>query len=380
MKRRRGIARERFALCATHTHWAPHLKDLLPNIYGGPLPPEQQQRVDEYTALLAGRIEQADIGALDARKPSHVGWSTGRVTFAANRRLEAGGKLLRDETKQLMITWNPRGSVDHRLPVMIIRDAESRQLRAVHFTYACHNVAVTASRISGFENAIHGDWAGMAQEEFERRHPGCIAVCTIGCGGDQRPDFCGGIDVAAAHAREICDEIDRMLRRPDVDPSPWLAVGGPIAARIERVELPLGPLPSRTQLESYADDANVSPAVVARAFVARHRLSQLHREELPAGVPFMAQSWSFGEGPVFVFLSGEVCIDYQLRIKRELGDSVWPIAYANATPCYIVSKRMLEKGGYEAGNSMFYYGWLRPLMPAAEDAVMRVVEQVALRH
>lgn len=36
---------------------------------------------------------------------------------------------------------------------------------------------------------------------------------------------------------------------------------------------------------------------------------------------------------------------------------------------------MLEKGGYEAGNSMFYYGWLRPLKAVAEERVMETVSR-----
>ena len=372
LKKARGIPRERIAICATHTHWAPHLTGLLGNIYGGPLPDEHQRRVDAYTALLADRLETVALKALDARGPSRASRATGRVTFAANRRLEPGGTLLRDETKRLMVTWNPLGPVDHSLPVMAVREAGSGKLRAIHFTYACHNVALTGTRISGFANSIHGDWAGLAQEELERRHPGCIAICTIGCGGDQRPDFCGGVDVAAAHAREIGDEIDRLLKQPD-----WHRIAGPIKARLDRRELPLGPIPSAEELQAFAEDKRLGPSIVARAFVARHRLIQLQQGgKAPSGVPLMTQSWRFHEGPTLVFLSGEVCIDYQLRIKRKYGDAVWPIAYANATPCYIVSRRMLENGGYEAGNSMFYYGWLRPLQPAAEEIVMQSVAAV----
>ena len=90
----------------------------------------------------------------------------------------------------------------------------------------------------------------------------------------------------------------------------------------------------------------------------------------------MAQSWQFMEGPALVFLSGEVCVDYQLRIKRQHGSRVWPVAYANATPGYIVSRRMLKAGGYEAGNSQLYYGWLRPLKPEVEELVLKSVAKV----
>lgn len=362
-----GIPAARIALCATHSHWAPHLSDLLVNIYGGPLPAEHVRRVDQYTDFLVTQLEEVAAEALRNRRPSRLAWSTGRVTFAVNRRLEEGGQLIRDESRRLMITWNPLGPVDHALPVLTIRDAEDQHLRAVLFSYACHNVALTATKISGFANAIHGDWAGLAQEQLERRGDKVIALCTIGCGGDQRPDFCGDAEVAAAQAGEIADEVDRMLKE-----AVWQAVRGPIHCKIARSQLPLGPLPSVEELEHLAKAPSETPAVIARAVIARQRLAELRSQSRPPeGVPFAAQAWTFHEGPRLLFLTGEVCIDFQLKLKARWGDRLWPIAYANDTPCYIVSRRMIDRGGYEATNSMFYYGWLRTLLPAAEEAVMQ---------
>jgi hypothetical protein len=367
----RGLSRPQVSICATHTHWAPHLSDLLGTIYGGPLPSERQRRVDAYTDWLADRLEAVALEALDRRESSQVAWATGRVTFAANRRMEPGGQLLRDEEKGLMVTWNPDGPVDHDLPVLTVHATGSGELTAVHFTYACHNVALTGSTaIGGFTNSIHGDWAGLAQEEIERRHPGCIAVCTIGCGGDQRPNFCGGIAVATTHARELADEVDRLLART----KDWQPVSGPVTCGIDHTRLPLAPIQSAAELQKFADNKRSSASVAARAFLAKLRLRDLGR--VPTAVPFVSQSWRFAQGPDMVFLSGEVCIDYQIRIKREHGSKVWPIAYANATPGYIVSRRMLKAGGYEAGNSQFYYGWLRPLKPEVEELVMKSVAAV----
>lgn len=366
-----GLTRDRIAICATHTHWAPHLTDLLEYIYGGPLPAAQQRRVDDYSRLLTDRLMEAAAIALRSRKPSRLAWTTGSVGFAANRRLEEGGQLIRDEKRGLMITWNPAGPVDHALPVMIARNARTGELVAVHVTYACHNVALTGSTaIGGFTNSIHGDWVGLAMEELERRHAGAIALGTIGCGGDQRPNFCGGVAVAEAHGRAVADEFDRLLKTTAL----WRPVTGPIATRWRDAELPLQPVQSIEELQTFAANRRASALILARAAAAQRRLRE--RADGTAarnGVPFIAQSWRFAEGPDLVFLSGEVCVDYQLRIKREFGGNVWPVAYANATPCYVVSRRMLEQGGYEAGNSMYYYGWLRPLKPEAEDVVMRAV-------
>ena len=371
---RTGMGRQQVAICATHTHWAPHLTGLLEYIYGGPLPESAQRNVDAYTDRLVARLVEAAIKALVARRPSRLEWTTGSLGIAANRRLEDGGHVIRDNERGLMITWNPDGPVDHALPVMTVRDIQTGALTAVHVTYACHNVALTGSTaIGGFTNTVHGDWVGLAMEELERRHPGCVAVGTIGCGGDLRPNFCGGESVAAAHGKTLADEFDRLLSRT----VGWSCVRGPVRTGWRETELPLEPLPAPGDLEKQASDRRPGALILARAAAAERRLKQREQGRAePDGVPFIAQSWRFTEGPRWVFLSGEVCVDYQLRIKRELGADVWPVAYANATPCYIVSARMLEQGGYEAGNSMYYYGWIRPLRPSAEGVVMRAVADV----
>ncbi|MDA9922219.1 hypothetical protein OAK44_01705 [bacterium] len=88
------------------------------------------------------------------------------------------------------------------------------------------------------------------------------------------------------------------------------------------------------------------------------------------------QQWKFGDGPTLLFLSGEVCVDYQLWLRHEFGSNVQLIAYSNDIPCYIVSNRVLEKGGYEGGNSMFYYGYLSPFSLESEGIIKKAVSEI----
>lgn len=176
--------------------------------------------------------------------------------------------------------------------------------------------------------------------------------------------------MAAKHAEDLADEVDRLLDRPQAR----RRIVGPIATLIDRKELPLADLQSDEELLKFAADKRTSASIAARAFLAKLRLRD--RGRAPRAEPFLVQTWRFAKGPTMIFLSGEVCVDYQIRIKRERGADVWPIAYANATPGYIVSRRMLKIGGYEAGNSQFYYGWLRPLTSEVEELVMESVATV----
>ena len=62
-------------------------------------------------------------------------------------------------------------------------------------------------------------------------------------------------------------------------------------------------------------------------------------------------------------MAGETCVDYSLRLKRELAGAtpVWVAGYCNDILAYIPSKRVLLEGGYESGGSMIY--WSNPLHP-----------------
>jgi hypothetical protein len=90
-----------------------------------------------------------------------------------------------------------------------------------------------------------------------------------------------------------------------------------------------------------------------------------------------------------VGLSGEVCVDYALRLKRELdAERTWVVGYANQVPCYIPSDRVLAEGGYEAGwgsrfgravagGSILSYGWPVPFAPGLEDRIVAAVHDLA---
>ena len=91
---------------------------------------------------------------------------------------------------------------------------------------------------------------------------------------------------------------------------------------------------------------------------------------------------------VGVAISGEVTVEYALRIKEELGaDRTWVAAYANEVACYIPSEKVLAEGGYEAGwnpdhgttvagGSMIYYGWPTPFSPGLEGRIVTAVKSL----
>ncbi len=353
LKARSGLPRERFALGVTHTHSAPMLGGALGMLFGAPLPADQVERINQYTHELTDKIEQAALAALADRRPGQLAWTQGQVGFAANRRVLKNG------------AWTgfgvtPDAPVDHALPLLRATDAEGH-LRAVVVGYACH-----CTTLGGEFNKICGDWAGLASETIERDHPRSVALIVSGCGADANPEPRGTLADVKTHGTEVVREVDRLLAG-SLTPLP-----GTISAHFTRITLPFGPLPTRDEW------VKKSQKTGAAAYQAKVNLERLDRgETLPTSVAYPIQTWCFGDELAMVFLAGEVVVDYDLRLKRELdARRLWINAYCNDVPCYIASKRILREGGYEADDSMVYYDRPTRLAPEAEDRIIEAVHHL----
>ncbi|MDG3003442.1 neutral/alkaline non-lysosomal ceramidase N-terminal domain-containing protein [Paludisphaera mucosa] len=342
LERKVGLPRERLALGASHTHSAPLLTGVLPNIFGKPIAADQQAKIDAYTREFVDKIERVCLEALADRKPATLSWAQGKVGFAANRR-------------------TPGGPVDHSLPVLRATGPDGK-IRAIVANYACH-----CTTLDPADNLVDGDWAGAAQRGIEADNPGCIALTVVGCGADSNPNPRRKSADAESHGRALADEVARLMR------GEWKPVAGPPQAAMERFDLPYDTLPTRAELEKLV------AAGGPRGHFATLQLAQIDRDgKLPAALPYSAQAWRFGDDLLMVFLPGEVVVDYVLRIKKEFDPSrTWVTAYANDVPCYIPSERILSEGGYEGGEAMTYYARPTRLKTGVEKLILDAVHRVA---
>src|SRR5262249_23609554 len=91
-------------------------------------------------------------------------------------------------------------------------------------------------------------------------------------------------------------------------------------------------------------------------------------------LPYMVQTWTFGNDLAMVFLPGEVVVDYSLRLKSEFDPArIWVNGYSNDAPCYIPSERVLDEGGYEGGAAMVYYDRPTRFASGSEDRITSAV-------
>ena len=330
------------AICSSHTHSAPMLAGVLPNLFSMDIPAGHRPNLERYTRELADKLEQAALAALNAREPAQLAFAQGKAGFAKNRR-------------------NPAGPVDHDVPLLRVTSPDGR-LRAVLANYACH-----CTTLGGDFNKVCGDWASFAGDFIERDHPGATALIAIGCGADSNPQPRGTLDLATQHGAELAAEVKRLLA------GNFKPVGGRVTARTKRIELPFAPLPTRAEWEALAA-GKAAPA----AYHAKQNLARLDRgEKIPTHLPYLVAAWSFGGDLAMVFLPGEVVVDYSLRLKEEFDPRrLWVNGYANDVPCYIPSRRVLTEGGYEGGGAMVYYDRPTRFAPGVEDLIIGAVREL----
>ncbi|RPJ79951.1 MAG: hypothetical protein EHM13_12835, partial [Acidobacteria bacterium] len=162
VRSRHGLRRESLLLCSSHTHSGPVVNDQLSVAYD--LSPAQWEAVRASTRRIEAQVVEAVGRALGAGGPVRLRFGQGRAGFAANRR-----------------TAFPNGPTDHSVPVLGAERPDGT-LAAVVFGYACHNTTLPATFVR-----YHGDYAGVAQDDLERRHPGATALYIAGCGADANP-------------------------------------------------------------------------------------------------------------------------------------------------------------------------------------------------
>jgi hypothetical protein len=340
-----GIARSRLLLNSSHTHTGPVIWPGLAAMFT--LPEGEEEKLHEYAARLADQLVAVVGKAFDNLAPAQMAFGSGQAGFAMNRR--------EPTSNGIKLGVNPSGPTDHDVPVIRVTGADGR-VRAIVFAYACHNTT-----LNGDFYEITGDYAGYAEAALEAAYPGATALFLELCAGDQNPDPRGTVDLAERHGRDLAAEVRRVLD------SPLRPLRPPVHTAWATTALPFAP---QNPASYEADLANPK----ASAALKRRARSML---DLPiTATPYAVQAIRFGKDLTLLALSGEVVVDYGLRAKREYpGEPLIVAGYSNGVMCYIPTDRVLSEGGYEAVDSMIYYGMPGPFQPGVEGRVFDVIHQ-----
>lgn len=361
VKRNFGLPEKALLINCSHTHCGPELRytELEFASFTDPL---RKERCLRYNAALTDKIVGIVGDALRRLEPATISRGHARCGFAMNRRLKSD----QSTGDPYLNRPNPEGVVDHDVPVLTVETASGKPA-AIVFGYACHNTSMSIKQ-------WHGDYAGHAQHMIEEAHAGAIALFMMGCGGDQNayPRFSPIFSMR--HGQSLATAVEAAI---DAKPKP---VKGPLRIDWQTTRLDYQSIPTAAEIEkrlSTGEGYDPAYATYLRKWDER-RLFAIKNGGLRDHYDYPIQVVRFGDDLTFVALSGETCVDYSLRLKREFSGpgALWVAGYSNDILAYIPSKRVLHEGGYEAYRALMY--WSNPLHPDkfADSIEERIIAKV----
>ena len=355
LNRKYKLSRNQIAICTSHTHSGPVVGKNLGPLHYWVVDEAQQKLIDEYAEVLHEMLVELVGTAIDNIASASVQAGSGKCTFAVNRRENKPYEEVPTRRAKGIL----KGPVDHDVPVLSVRSVEG-DLKAILFGYACHATVLSF-------NEWNGDYPGYAQAKLEADHPGAIALYWAGCGGDQNPLPRKEVALAEYYGAELADRVNDVLR------APMPTLKAKLTTAYREIEAPLSTPPTKKELLTNTESTNRFE--VARA---NYLLREMEKKgAIDNRYPYPIGVWKLGDHIDFIFLGGEVVVDYALRLKKERHNTnTWVAAYANDVMAYIPSLRVLKEGGYEGGGSNVYYGLPSLWAEEIEETIVNAVNEL----
>lgn len=348
-----GLGRDRVVLACSHTHCGPVIGRNLITMY--PLDDAQRATIAAYTNRLRDEAIAVAGEALTDRKPAMLRRGLARANFGINRRNNDQGKVT-----ELRSALALAGPSDSDVPVLTAV-GEHNVLRAVVFGYACHCTTLQFNRLCN-------DYAGFAQIEIEKAFPNATSFFWAGCGADQNPLPRGTLELAKLHGHELAGAVRSVIYHGGMR-----FVEGRIATAYGETSLAFDAIPDKAHWEKQAESSDRYESQRAKALLRRIEADG----RLSPTYPYPIAAWRLGDDLLWIFLGGEVVVDYALRLKRNLGaDRTLVAAYCNDVMAYIPTRRVWDEGGYEGGGAMLYYGLPARWSDKVEEEVIEAVREL----
>ena len=339
-----GVPASNIMVAATHTHSGPITVDCISH-EDDPVVPKTDP---EYLGFFADCMVDSAVKAHAAARPARLGLDLAHaVGVGTNRR-------------------DPAGPADPQVPVLLVRSADGDENIAAMVVYSMHPTVLHED-----STLISGDFPAMARQHLQAGVLGrdCPVLYFSGPCGNQSPrhvtkgntleeaDRLGGLlgkaiekavgrirfssDVAIGACQEFVD-----LPRRTFPPVKQAEVN--LKRAIDRLEgLRSSGAPSQEVRTAECDWFGAEETLTLARAAEDGRLAKSYEACLPAEVQIITiGSWAF------VGWSGEVFVEYPLKVKAAQADA-FIISLANGElGGYVVTPEAAAEGGYEASNAL----------------------------
>ncbi len=353
---RQGFKKELVLICATHSHSTPQIKEDCFN-YGRP---------DEaYRNYLIKQCMQSVKQAEKNLAPGYIKVSHGSTNMTVNRRKKMIDieQLKRGRFRyKIMNRPNFKKDCDNEFTALWVYDIENRP-KGVVLNFACHPTLFR-------KNAVSADYPGKVASALQHTFGKEFVTCFLqGFSGNVKPaivkkslTFQYGLLKALYYAI-----YDTILFQKDVSEKGIQQFAADLAAhvlkqkkrgpvdvilkgQISEINLPLVPIPSKTQFAEMAKETDWVRSTYGKAM-----LEKKNHEFLPIGV----QHVRLGHNIDIIAMEGEIFCEYAIWMRKELGRKghyVLPVSCAGGMAGYIPDSLSIREGGYEVERSLMEFG------------------------
>lgn len=341
-----GIQGQHLMISASHTHSGPKITD---DIFSDPVVPETDP---EYIDYLVERLVQVYIKAFRNKKESKIA-----ITTASG--LGVGGNR-RSKTD----------AVDPEVPVIVVKESATDKVFALSTIYCMHPTILHED-----SKLYSADFPGYTRS-YVKEHLGeeVILLYHTGPSGNQSPRHfiqSNTFDEAQRLGNLLGERIVEQVRLTgNAGFKEWI----PLTVQQSEVMLPekvFMTVESAAEKLTFVKNKldtmrrNNDPAAEIRTvecdwfgaeenrqlseMAANGKLDQVYQSLLPIEICVVGVDETH-----FVFLPGELFVEYSLRIKAALKEKIFIASLSNGVLSgYIVTEEAEKEGGYEASNSIF---------------------------
>ncbi len=178
--------------------------------------------------------------------------------------------------------------------------------------------------------------------------------------------------MAEEHGQELGEAVRFVLDHPR-----WMtSLTGPLRTAYTETTIHFAGPTDRASYEKMMTDPDRGRQGHARRMLEHINKGRPVLAEYPH---YSVQAFALGDQLTLVALSGEVVVDFAIRLQKELGGEktpLWVAAYANDVIGYIPSVSVLKEGGYEGVESFYGSTWPAPFAEDIESIVVGAAHEV----
>lgn len=270
---------------------------------------------------------------------------TGISDVGVYRRKEVDGEI--------RMKPNTNIAIDNELTVISFHTVENKK-KAIWLHYSCHPTTTDA-------NILSSEFTGICCEEIERNYYGATAAFLQGFCGDVRPNL-------VKENQFYRGTIKDMVRTGNVFASDVMKV----IQSSKKVSLEGSVICESKEIPLRFNDKDCSPLVPESLAVEWPKLVQSNLKE---GYTLIFQYIRLSDKISFLTCNAELVQDYSFFLKN-IEKNILPLGYSNGMIGYIPTKKQLNEGGYEAVDSIFYFGYPSIVATEMEKRIKKVLQKL----